>query len=242
VVRVVRDGAGHLELVEPEECFDFVSLLDFGAAKLLQPQFALLEDAGTLFGTPRYIAPETAQRGQLDPRSDVYALGILLYEMLTGTVPFDAPSPTETLQLQVTGVPDPPRRRNPYVEITPEAERMILRALEKDPLRRHATMEEIIADLHRSFGSMRWRRPVTLQPSDVGNEAMRTPLRLTPDRVRRRGQPTPPEPVVETLAPTAEVSGPRILLTKRKGVEKRDPIPAEDVLTPPPELPPLAKD
>jgi len=92
-VRRVRSGSGHVDRMESEESFDLVTILDFGAARMLQPEAQSEYDHPRIFGTPAYLAPETAQTGHADARSEVYTVGILFYEMLTGQVPFEGDSP-----------------------------------------------------------------------------------------------------------------------------------------------------
>jgi serine/threonine protein kinase len=148
---IVRE-AGSGSLIEPEGPFDFVTILDFGAAKYLDQAMA---GAGVVIGTPAYMAPETAQDGIADQRSDIYGLGVVIYEMLTGTVPFEGNDPTEIMIKQVR-VPVPaPRLRCPEAEITPEAERTIARALAKRPQDRYQNMAELHGDLERCYGSLR---------------------------------------------------------------------------------------
>lgn len=231
LVRRMRDGDGFFERIEPEECFDLVTLLDFGAARSLQPDFASVGESTRIFGTPAYLAPETAETGEADARSDIYSVGILLYEMLTGQVPFDGDTAAETLRMHVKVQPQPPSERNPYVEITPEAERAILRALEKNPAHRQPSMEVLWAELERAYGSMRWRRPllVVTDPNEV--EGMRDPNQ---DRQRnlRRLRPTPENGISSENLPAAKA--PPLLLTKRKS-DKHRVVPPDAIPTPPPQ-------
>jgi serine/threonine-protein kinase len=219
LVRRLRDGDDYFERIEPEECFDLVTLLDFGAARSLQPDFAAVGEAARVFGTPAYIAPETAETGEADARSDVYSVGILLYELLTGRVPFDGPTSAETLRMQVHARPQSPTERNPYVEITPEAERSILRALEKEPERRQSSMEELWGELQRSYGSMRWQRPVLAVGNGADAASLRAPGRDLP-RQLRRVHPTPETGSSSDALPAAERPKP-LLLTKRKSDNHR---------------------
>jgi serine/threonine-protein kinase len=173
-VRRVRIDNNPIDRIEPETYVDLVTILDFGAARTLQPEFQTAIDQTRIFGTPAYLAPETAQSGHADPRSDVYAVGILFYEMLTGQVPFEGDNAADTVQMQISRPPQPPRQRNPNVEITEEAERVILRALEKDPANRQASMKELWEDLQGCYGAMRWSRPELAL-----GIAFETPLLLT---------------------------------------------------------------
>jgi eukaryotic-like serine/threonine-protein kinase len=158
-------------VVEPEKTFDFVKVLDFGVAKVHE-----IDDtgssgtmAGTIFGTPQYISPEQARADEgVDHRADIYALGILFYELLTGRVPFDGESAVEILARQIQELPLPPSAIAPAgAEITPAAERLILKALEKDPGRRQQSMAEFCVELKQCFGEVRYRRDAGKVPGAV---------------------------------------------------------------------------
>lgn len=171
LVRTTRDAHGTLELVESEMKFDFATVLDFGAAMFWGAVDGRNSDNGVVIATPQYMAPETARIGVADQRSDVYALGVIFYRALTGTLPFDGDDPAAIMLAHVRDEPQPPRRRNPNVEITPDAERVILKALEKAPERRHQRMEEFYADLQRCYGSTRFRRVGNAVPEEFTPEA-----------------------------------------------------------------------
>jgi len=123
---------------------EFVKVLDFGIAKVL----GLDEDAprltrtGMIFGTPEYMSPEQAQGQQVDHRVDIYAVGCILYHMLTGEVPFKAESFMGILSKHMLEAPVPPSTRNPAIE--PAVEAIINRAMEKDPALRFQTMREFV--------------------------------------------------------------------------------------------------
>ena len=110
----------------------FAYLADFGIARLLERESGLTE-AGSLVGTPEYMAPELFEH-QASQSSDIYALGIVLYFMLTGKLPFTGPHPLAIVQKQLHESPTPPAQLNPAV--SPEVEQVVLCALEKDPRRR----------------------------------------------------------------------------------------------------------
>jgi eukaryotic-like serine/threonine-protein kinase len=185
IVRVLPDDE---EVVEMEPAYDFVTILDFGAAKFWHQSTAPLGQNATVIGTPAYMAPETARTGVADARSDVYSVGVIFYEMLTGTVPFDGETAVEIMVKHVSQPVELPRTRNRNVEITEDAERVILTALHKRPALRYQTMDEFGRDLQKCFGRVRFRRPV--QPPDGTFESMRQPIPLTPDKVKRRPVPT----------------------------------------------------
>jgi len=168
LVRKFTDEAGPHEVSEREAQFDFVKILDFGVAKVHDPDVAegRVTQQGVVFGTPEYMAPETARVGTADPRTDVYALGVMFYEMLTGVVPFTGNTPVDVMLKLVSEAVIPPRKRAPSIEITDEAEALIMKALSKDPRRRHQSMEELVRELQRSYGSVRYRRSLQTPQSD----------------------------------------------------------------------------
>ncbi len=129
---------------------DWPLLADFGLVKLLGGQQGITKP-GTSIGTPAYLSPEQAAGEEVDHRSDIYGLGIVLYELLTGHVPFEADSPFEMMLLRLREPPVPPRHLNP--RITSELEAIILRALARIPAARYPTMEALVDDLSRLPGA-----------------------------------------------------------------------------------------
>jgi serine/threonine protein kinase len=225
IKRSTDDHGNPIEAIELEANYDFVTILDFGAAKFWHQSISPTTQNATVIGTPAYMAPETARNGVADARSDIYSVGIIFYEMLTGSIPFDGDSAVQIMVKQVSEPVQPPSERNPRVEITPEAERVIMKALAKNPERRYQSMDELNADLHRCYGQIRFRRPI--HPSaQTSFEAMRKPIALTPDKMKRKSgtdHPIPPQlrrntpsgTGVVTERSTAPSTGP-VRLTKRK--------------------------
>ena len=126
---------------------DFVKVLDFGIARILDSDLPRLTRKDVVCGTPQYMAPEQATGGGLDARSDLYAVGVILYQLSTGHLPFDGQNSMEVLTRQVNEAPLPPRLRQRGAPISEAMERMILRALEKDPARRPQTAQQFRREL-----------------------------------------------------------------------------------------------
>jgi tRNA A-37 threonylcarbamoyl transferase component Bud32 len=129
---------------------DWPMLADFGLVKLVGHQRGITRP-GASIGTPAYFSPEQAAGDDVDHRSDTYSLGIVLYQLLTGRLPFEASSPIETMLQRLHKPPIPPRRFNP--RITPQLEAIIMRALARDLETRHPTMEALVNDLSRVPGA-----------------------------------------------------------------------------------------
>jgi serine/threonine-protein kinase len=222
IVRTVADARGNLDIVEPEGEFDYVTVVDFGAAKIWNPRDANVTEGGVVIATPQYMAPETAHRGVADARADVYALGVIFYRALTGTLPFDGKDPSEIMVKHVADPVETPRYRCPDAEITLDTERVILRALEKDPARRQQTMEEFYADLQRCFGRVRFRRVSSTAPEDLDEFATAPPSPIPLMRPKRatpaaaNGTPVNPVAAVAVTAPMPADGSKPLLLTKRK--------------------------
>jgi serine/threonine-protein kinase len=128
---------------------DFVKVLDFGMAKILMGPGAdsQLSKIGLVPGTPSAMAPEQIQQLPPDPRIDIYATGILLYEMIVGRRPFTGSDKAAVLRMQISTPPKPPREILGDNALSAELERVIIRALEKDRLDRYGTVDEMAAEL-----------------------------------------------------------------------------------------------
>lgn len=111
-----------------------LKVLDFGLARVRIPEISHLTRSGSALGTCSYMAPEQAAGKPADERSDLYAVGVILYEILTGTIPFTADEPASILYMHVHEEPKPPRTLNP--DIHPEVEQLVLHLMEKKPHQR----------------------------------------------------------------------------------------------------------
>jgi len=125
---------------------DRVTIVDFGLAKVIGT--SRLTRAGMVFGTPHYMSPEQAMGEATDHRADVYALGVVMYEMFTGRVPFEADSYMGVLTKHMYVAPTPPSQLVGTAELG-ALEAILLRCLEKKPGYRYATLRELIVDLDR---------------------------------------------------------------------------------------------
>jgi len=122
-------------------------LADFGIAMLLNDTSQRLTVPGLIVGTAAYMAPEQAEGRPVDARTDLYATGVVLYEMVTGRVPFEADTPIGVLTKHVYEAPPPPRRVNPDLPVAVET--LLLRALAKDTAARYQSAAEMAVDLER---------------------------------------------------------------------------------------------
>ncbi len=121
-----------------------VYVSDFGLAKSLEHDTGMTK-SGELLGTPRYMAPEQVEGGHIDHRADLYALGLILYEMVTGDVPFHANTTLQLMYQRVHEVPKSPKALNP--DLPDWLVRVIMKCLERDPGHRYQTASEILHDL-----------------------------------------------------------------------------------------------
>jgi serine/threonine-protein kinase len=121
-----------------------LKVTDFGIARSGASQ---MTEAGSIVGTAQYLSPEQARGARVDPRSDLYSLGIVLYEMLTGRVPFTGDTAVEIAMKHLSEVPEPPSKLRP--EVPHDLDAVVMRALAKEPERRYGSAEEMDADLAR---------------------------------------------------------------------------------------------
>jgi tRNA A-37 threonylcarbamoyl transferase component Bud32 len=134
-------------LVKEGDQEDFVKILDFGIAKVLESTEAKMTCAGSLFGTPSYMSPEQAAGMPVDPRTDVYALGIIMYELASGRVPFDADTLMGILTQHLYRKPLPLRDLVGDSQVSGGLDAIITKALSKAPEQRYQSMRALSADL-----------------------------------------------------------------------------------------------
>jgi serine/threonine-protein kinase len=124
---------------------DRVKLIDFGIAMKEDARRLTFVNLSTLLGTPDYISPEQVKGKRGDQRSDIYSLGVMLYEMLTGQPPFSGPNPLAVMNERVLKDPVPARKLN--AEISAQLQEILNRALEREPHHRYSTASEMAWDL-----------------------------------------------------------------------------------------------
>jgi serine/threonine-protein kinase len=143
----------------------FVKVLDFGIAKVMNSSQKLTA-VGSVIGTPHYMSPEQATGARTDERTDIYSLGVILYEMACGKVPFDAESPLAVISMQVTEQPAPLGKRMPAGRTLPKGyEAVVMKCLAKDPNERFTNMNDVRAALERiAEGGV----PLVMPPTPAG--------------------------------------------------------------------------
>ncbi len=198
---VHRDLKPHNVIVDDE---DRIKVTDFGIARAGASD---MTETGSIMGTAQYLSPEQAQGHAVSARSDLYAIGIVLYELLAGRVPFSGDSAVTIALKQVSEAPVPPSAYNPAV--TQDLDAIVLHALEKDPADRFADADEFIAALQHVraqlavpagqrtavFGALAGADPIATTPTDAAVAPV--PVPLTDEELAAAadpGDPLPPEP------------------------------------------------
>jgi len=142
---------------------EIVKVLDFGIAKMMDaeenhPMSAVETQAGTVFGTPRYMSPEQAQGKSLDARSDLYSLGVVLYHMMTGRPPFIDDDAIVVMARHIKTPPPAMSDVAPDANISPEVEHAVMRMLSKEPGKRPQSAEAMLVELARALAGVRAAR------------------------------------------------------------------------------------
>ncbi|MGH7282819.1 MAG: serine/threonine protein kinase, partial [Polyangiaceae bacterium] len=193
------DNIFYAKMSHGDQAEEIVKVLDFGIAKMLgegqQPLNAVETQAGTVFGTPRYMSPEQAQAKPLDARSDLYSVGVLLYHMLTGRPPFTDDDAIIVMARHIKNAPRAMTDVAPDAFIPPEIEAVVQRALAKDPDKRPSTAEAMSHELMTAL---------------EGGGAISSGVRASlsgPPRSSRRGSSRPPPPIIPHIE-HSDLSGP----------------------------------
>ncbi|MBI5302610.1 MAG: protein kinase [Chloroflexi bacterium] len=169
-----------------------VFLTDFGLARIERSGESTMSQ-DMLIGSPQYLSPEQARSEQVDQRTDVYSLGIVLYEMFTGRAPFMGDTPYATIMAQINDAPAPPRALNPSISIP--VEQVLLKCLEKDPAKRYNGVRELVRAMENAVRGPQMDMdaiPIVLPFADEPKPA---PMSLTKPA-------STPKPAPESDAPT----------------------------------------
>lgn len=251
---------GNILLTRPAggagEAGELAKVLDFGIAKIKEAHLAAggatLTRTGTSMGTPAYMSPEQAmgKTGDgLDGRADLYSLGVVMYEMLTGELPIQAESEVQMLMGQISTAPEPIRARCP--EIPEGIAAVVMRCLEKDPARRPASGESLIAQIE----SYETGWAAATAPDDVPTVATQRPVPLeaaSPVPARRPSRFGRAAALVAlVMIAIAIAGGNRYLQSRRKQIARSavavppvavsQPAPQDKQIPPPPPAPTVAK-
>ena len=166
-----------------KSALDEVRVVDFGAAKIMGG--SKLTRPGVVFGTPYYMSPEQASGQPVDARADIYSLGVLLYEMITGVLPFEADTYMGVLTKHMFATPVKPSERTPSGVQLGDLETVVLRALEKDPNERFASMADLSSAIQRAIDTRGSGPPPKDAPHATASRAVFTHAPSTADRIQR---------------------------------------------------------
>jgi serine/threonine-protein kinase len=163
----------NIYLVQHGDESDLVKVLDFGLVKNLESEGEELTQAGLFMGSPKYMSPEQIRGERVDSRVDVYALGVIMYEMLTGKVPFDRPNSVNILMAHIQEPVPVMNEFNPSVRVPPVIENIVRKCMEKVADERFASMDEVLAALKQATGlniglSGEYRMPPAETPTQDG--------------------------------------------------------------------------
>ncbi|AUX38408.1 protein kinase [Sorangium cellulosum] len=197
-------------LVPGEDTGELVKILDFGLVKVLADDSEELTQQGSFLGSPRFMSPEQISHGKVDLRTDVYSLGVIVYQMLCGKVPFEAQNSVQILIAHLQQPVPRMRERNPEADVPEPLEAFVLRCLSKDPEGRPANMEAFIRGLGEcaqamglspAFGSTGL---VTMDSTGTG----RMPTPMPPVRVMTAipASPSPPSSSGGAASPVDDAS------------------------------------
>lgn len=206
-----------------------IKLMDFGIARLRDTGNASqITRAGLIVGTPAYMAPEQIEGSEVSDKTDIYALGVVLYEMLSGNVPFKAATPGAVLIKQIQEMPLPLRKLRRELPLA--VERMVMQALEKEPQKRQQNMDEVVQQLRKAEEQLRGKsvsrpRDPALGWDRIGQAFKKAegkkPVEPEPPREPLHTEFDNPRTMLETAgpqwAPTQALSGDEFDLPKPRG-------------------------
>lgn len=161
-------------LEQAENGSDYVKIVDFGIAKVLPSASeaqANLTQTGDIFGSPLYMSPEQCQGNMQDRRSDIYSLGCVMYEAVTGIQPFAAENPIRTILKHINEDPRPISTLHRHLRVSTDLDKVIMHCLARDPSQRYQSADELVRDLKRVRDGEKLNLKQSLKPRNVGSEA-----------------------------------------------------------------------
>lgn len=188
-------------------------LTDFGIARIIGHQASATITTQGVVGTPSYMSPEQAQGQPLDGRSDIYSLGITLFEMSTGTRPFQSDTPYSIAVMQVTTPPPSPRSFNPSISLA--AEQVIYKALKKKREERYATAMMLCEALKHTTNGLHGQSMHDTQPGGIPKPTRPMPINS------QQSMPSPPAPYIQSSAPVSRVASSAVPAVRQR--RKRKP-------------------
>jgi len=193
-----------------------VKLVDFGIAKTFDDSTQLTA-AGYMLGTPHYMSPEQAAGKPVDHRADLYSLGVILYETLTGVVPFGDAALTSILVKLATEMPPPPSARRPDARVPPALDAVAMRCLEKDPERRFQSAGEFAEALERASAEIDDIPATPAVPIPVADKTLVRPADTRPNTIPRadssqHAADTGPRPGLSVAALTVRIAAGLLVL------------------------------
>ncbi len=184
---------------------DFVKLLDFGLVKKLRSDRQEdLTQVGTVAGSPKYIAPEQVRGQRLDARADIYSLGVILYQMLVGKVPFDHPNPMDILLAHVNKAPPPLQVANPRAEVPAALQQIVMTCIAKQPDGRFRDITHLLEALKQAAIELK----IGHVPTSTGHVASPAPAPPSSPAIRRASPPLPERRREPPPAPAEQTGGP----------------------------------
>lgn len=151
---------GNIMLTVQGDTTDYVKIVDFGIAKMAE-EAQRLTRMGEVWGSPIYMSPEQCMGAPVDERADIYSLGVVMYECLTGKVPFMGKNYADTMSKQISDLPQPFAQKRPELSIPESLEKIVMHAMDKDPEKRYQTMGAMKKDLQEALSYRKTGDPTT---------------------------------------------------------------------------------
>jgi serine/threonine protein kinase len=181
---------GNIMLVEKGTTSDYVKIVDFGIAKVTEGTQKLTR-LGEVWGSPIYMSPEQCMGTTIDARTDIYSLGIVMYEALTGEVPFLGRNYADTMMKQISEEPPTFKQSNPKLDIPSQLEQIVFRAIKKKPDERYQSMNDLRHDLERALNQSLGQTPKQTGPMLTLSGRQKTVEQPQPKTGERAGAERP---------------------------------------------------